>query len=117
MALLSDIDKWRQYLQYKHFVVKTDHHNLKYLLEQKVTSAIQQKWLAKLLRLAYEFQYKKGDENRVADALSRQHEETSDANTPVVESQLQVISVAVPLWVHEVSASYGDDALAGDMIT
>ncbi|WMV54372.1 hypothetical protein MTR67_047757, partial [Solanum verrucosum] len=29
-ALLNAVDKWRHYLQYKHFVVKTDHHSLKY---------------------------------------------------------------------------------------
>lgn len=33
MALLSAIDKWRHYFQYKHFIVLTDHHSLKYLLE------------------------------------------------------------------------------------
>lgn len=43
MALLSEIDKWRHYLQYKRFVVKTDHHSLKYLLEQRIVTAIQQK--------------------------------------------------------------------------
>lgn len=65
------VDKWRHYLQYKHFVVRTDHHSLKYLLEQKVTSAIQHKVLTKFLGLDYEIQYKRGAENRVADALSR----------------------------------------------
>lgn len=34
---------------YKHFVVKPDHHSLKYLLKQKVTTAVQQKGLTKLL--------------------------------------------------------------------
>lgn len=116
MALLSAIEKWRHYLQYKHFVVKTDHHSLKYLLEQKVTSSIQQKGFTKLLGLDYEVQYKNGVENRVADDLSRQQEETADTNTPVVESHLLVIDVAVPLWVQEVSASYEDDALAADLI-
>nr|XP_009775498.1 PREDICTED: uncharacterized protein LOC104225416 [Nicotiana sylvestris] len=54
MALHNAIDKWRHYLQFRHFVVRTNHHNLKYLLEQKITSAIQQKGLTKLLGLDYE---------------------------------------------------------------
>ena len=54
MALLNAVDKWRHYLQFKHFVVKNDHHSLKYLLEQRVTSAIQQKGLTKLLGIDYE---------------------------------------------------------------
>lgn len=70
MALLRAIDKWRHYLQFKHFIVRTDHHSLKYLLEQKMTSAMQQKGLTKLLGLDYEVQYKKGA--RVANALSKQ---------------------------------------------
>ena len=60
MALLNAVDRWRHYLQFKHFVVRTDHHSLKYLLEQKVTSTLQQKGLTKLLGLDYEVQYKKG---------------------------------------------------------
>lgn len=43
MSLLCAVDKWRHYLQFKHFVVRTDHHSLKYLLEQKVTSAFNKK--------------------------------------------------------------------------
>lgn len=71
MALLNVLDKLRHYLQFKHFVIRSDHHSLKYLLDQKVTSVIQQKGLIKLLGLDYEIQYKKDAENRVANALSR----------------------------------------------
>lgn len=60
MAVLAAVDRWRHYLQGGHFVIRTDHHNLKYLLEQKVTTALQQKGLTKLLGLDYEVQYKKG---------------------------------------------------------
>ncbi|XP_060194892.1 uncharacterized protein LOC132624077 [Lycium barbarum] len=51
MAFLVVVDRWRHYLQGAHFVIRTDHHNLKYLLEQKVTIALQQKGLAKLVGL------------------------------------------------------------------
>lgn len=44
-------------------------------MEQRVTSSIQQKGLTKLLGLDYKVQYKKGVENKVADALSRQRDE------------------------------------------
>ncbi|KAH0712028.1 hypothetical protein KY289_007987 [Solanum tuberosum] len=74
MALLSVVDKWRHYLQFKHFIVRTDHYSLKYLLEQNVTSTIQQKGLTKLLELDYEVKYKKGAKNRVANELSRKQE-------------------------------------------
>lgn len=78
MALLNAVDKWRHYLQFKHFVVRTDHYSLRYLLEQRVTSSIQQKGLTILIGLDYELQYKRGAENRIVDALSRQKEGVDD---------------------------------------
>ncbi|XP_075101843.1 uncharacterized protein LOC142177270 [Nicotiana tabacum] len=73
--LKKDVFKWNPRLNWPfQLSIRTDHHGLKYLLEQKVTSAIQQKGLTKLLGLDYEVQYKKGAENKVADALSRQRE-------------------------------------------
>ncbi|XP_019265828.1 PREDICTED: uncharacterized protein LOC109243359 [Nicotiana attenuata] len=77
MAVLTAVEKWRHYLQGGHFIVRTDHQSLKFLLEQKITTALQQKGLTKLLGLDYEVQYKKGTENRVADALSRRQDQES----------------------------------------
>ena len=44
---------------------------MKFLLEQRIAILAQQKWLAKLLGYALVVEYKKGVENKVADALSR----------------------------------------------
>lgn len=77
MAVLAVVDRWRHYLQGGHFIIKIDHNSLKYLLEQRVTMTLQQKGLTKLLGLDYEVQYKKGSENRVANALSMKQTERS----------------------------------------
>lgn len=53
MAVLTTVDRWRHYLQGGHFIIRTDYHNLKYPLEQNVTTALQQKGLNKLLGLYY----------------------------------------------------------------
>lgn len=37
-----------------HFVIKTDHKHLKYLLEQKITTPNQYTWVCKLMSFDYE---------------------------------------------------------------
>ena len=56
------------------FTVKTDQQNLKYLLEQKIGTPVQQKWFAKLLGYNFVVEYKKGKDNLVSDALSKKVE-------------------------------------------
>ena len=70
-AVVFALEKWRGYLLDRHFKIKTDHFSLKYLMEQRLTTPFQIKWLPKLLGYDYEILYKKGSENVVADALSR----------------------------------------------
>ena len=71
LAVLQALDKWRGYLLDRHFVIKTDHFSLKYLLDQRITTPTQMKWLPKLMGYDYEIMYKKGSENVVVDALSK----------------------------------------------
>nr|GEZ72234.1 putative mitochondrial protein [Tanacetum cinerariifolium] len=70
-AVLCQNDKWKGYLPDRHFKIKTNHFSLKYLLNQKLTTPFQFKWLPKLLGYDYEIVYKKGSEKVVVDALSR----------------------------------------------
>jgi hypothetical protein len=49
LALVLSIKKWRPYLLDKAFVIKTDQQSLKHLLEQRVGTPMQQKWITKLL--------------------------------------------------------------------
>lgn len=65
------VEKWRPYLLGRHFVIKTDHFSLKYLMEQKITTPFQSKWLPKLMGFDYEVVYRKGKENMAVDSLSR----------------------------------------------
>ncbi|RVW53188.1 Retrovirus-related Pol polyprotein from transposon 17.6 [Vitis vinifera] len=60
LAILMAIKKWESYLVDRHFVIKTDHQSLKYLLEQQVTTPTQQAWVAKLMQYDYEIRYKQG---------------------------------------------------------
>ena len=75
LVILLAVEKWRHYLELAHFFIKLDHQPLKHLLYQRVTTQLQKKAVRKLLGLSYSISYKKGKDNLVADALSRQFEE------------------------------------------
>lgn len=49
LALVTVVGKWRHYLEGHHLIIKIDNQSLKYLLEQTITTPLQQKWLTKLL--------------------------------------------------------------------
>ena len=71
LALVITVHKWIPYLLGRPFVIKTDQQSLKYILEQMIATPAQQKWLAKLLGYLFVVEYKKGCDNRIANALSR----------------------------------------------
>lgn len=71
LAIVKAIKKWRPYLLGKPFVVRTDQRSLKYLLEQRITTPAQTRWLPKIMGYDYVVEYKKGPENQAADSLSR----------------------------------------------
>jgi hypothetical protein len=70
LALVMAVKKWRHFLLGHNFKVRTDQQSLKYLLEQRIDTPAQQKWVSKLLSFDFTVEYKKGRENRAADALS-----------------------------------------------
>lgn len=71
MAILLAVEKWRTYLQLAEFLIYTDQKSLVHLNEQRLHAVWQQKVFTKLLGLHYNIVYKKGADNRVANALSR----------------------------------------------
>lgn len=71
IGLVHAIRHWRPYLWGRHFVVKTDHYSLKYLLDQRLSTIPQHHWVGKLLGFDFAVEFKPGHSNAVADALSR----------------------------------------------
>jgi hypothetical protein len=51
--------------------MRTDQQSFKYLLEQRITTPAQTRWLPKIMRYEYIIGYKKGVDNQAADSLSR----------------------------------------------
>ena len=92
LALVLAIQKWQSYLLGQTFVVRTDHQNLKFLWEQRITTYAQRKWLPKLMGYDFQVEYRKGIENQVANALSRKEE----------NAEFATISTPVPRWLNTI---------------
>jgi ribosomal protein L21E len=101
-ALVTVIQKWRPYLLGKPFIVKTDHQSLKFLLEQKVGTSFSVEMVTKLIGYDFTVEYKKGVENRVADALSRR-----DDWEP--EITISLLSIPTVSWLKDLKAEYETD--------
>lgn len=95
------VTKWKHFLMAYHFIIKTDHQSLKFLLEQRLTSTLQHKCLAKLLGMDYEIQYKKEVENVVADVLSRKGWKAVEDDSEPQEAQVCAILSVQLQWLEE----------------
>jgi hypothetical protein len=93
MTILTAVQHWSPYLQQAEFHILTGHKSLSQLNEQRLHTNWQHKVFSKLLGLQYKVIYKKGVENRVADALSRRAHDASE---------LCLISTPVPQWMQYV---------------
>ncbi|KAL0303584.1 UNVERIFIED_CONTAM: Retrovirus-related Pol polyprotein from transposon [Sesamum radiatum] len=105
LVIVAAVAKWWPYLIGRHFIIKTDHQSLKYLMEQRISTPRQQSWIAKLLDYDYTLTYKKGQEDTVTDALSRIPHEPS-----IEYSSLHHLSCVGNEVLEHVKASWcGDD--------
>jgi hypothetical protein len=99
-ALVTAVQKWMPYLLGRPFVVRTDQQSLKFLLEQKVGTPSQQKWVTKLLGYDFTVEYKKGVDNRVADALSRRED---------WGEEITLSLLSTPSWTASLKQQYEED--------
>lgn len=104
MAVVLAVLKWRHYLLGRHFLIRTNHQSLKYLLEQRVATPFQQKWITKLIGYDYDIVYRCGKENKVANALSRREDFL------VMTATLHALSSVATNWLTLVQQSWQSDA-------
>jgi hypothetical protein len=98
LAILMDVDHWRQYLQHNEFLILTDQKSLIHLDAQRLTTPWQHRALTKLLRLQYKICYRKDYDNRAADALSRLQTTTGQ--------EVLAVSYLQPAWLQKVTDGY-----------
>jgi hypothetical protein len=107
LALVMAVSEWKSYLQHRDFTILTDHKSLVHLNEQKLHEGLQQKAFLKLLGLQYRIIYKKGLDNKAADAMSRQDH----------QAQLAAVSMSIPKWMEIVIENYQQDEEAKKLLT
>jgi hypothetical protein len=107
MAILLAVQQWRAYLQHNEFLIRTDHASLAHLTDQRLHTPWQHKVFTKLMGLQYKIVYKKGSDNRVADALSRR---------PHPDLASFAISRAQPAWLLTIWDVYQQDATARELL-
>jgi transposase InsO family protein len=108
LVLLLAVNKWKAYLHHKEFTILTDHKSLTYLSEQNLKQGLQHKAFISLLGLQYKILYKKGPENKAADALSRITKQ---------EEEVIALSTAVPKWLETMAEGYLQDKSSKDLLT
>jgi hypothetical protein len=108
LAILIAVDQWRPHLQLVEFTIFTDQKSLTHLTDQRLHTHWQQKVFTKLIGLQYQIVYKKGCDNRVADALSRH---------PCPPNQLLAMSACTPVWLDMVQEGYAKDIQAQHLLT
>ena len=83
-AIVEAVQKWRQYLLGREFVIRSDQKSLRELLQQVIQTPEQHLYVRKLMGYKFSIEYKPGAANRVADALLRRDEEVGDEATLLV---------------------------------
>ena len=64
---------WKHYLWSKEFVIHSDHESLKHLSSQTNLNRRHAKWVEFLETFPYIIKHKKGNDNVIADAMSRRY--------------------------------------------
>ena len=64
-------EHFKEYLLYKPFLVKTDNNPLMYIMTTPNLDATGHRWVSALAKYDFWMEYQKGQDNAVADALSR----------------------------------------------
>lgn len=80
IGLVKAVRHWRPYLWGRPFVVRTDHHSLKFILDQHLSTIPQHTWVSKLFGYDLTVEYRPGKLKAAADALSRRDEETQSVS-------------------------------------
>ena len=82
LAILEALLKWEDKLLGYKFSIVTDHESLEFFRTQRKLSSRQTRWMEYIARFNADIVYVKGEENKVADCLSRYFESDTWEDVP-----------------------------------
>lgn len=74
LAVLFGVEKFRQYLEHREFLLETDNQALSWLLAHPRQLGKIGRWIAKITSFKFRVQHIRGTQNVIADTLSRMYE-------------------------------------------
>ncbi|CAN6720941.1 unnamed protein product [Malus baccata var. baccata] len=113
LAVVFALDKFRSYLIGTKVIVFTDHASLKYLFTKKEAKPRLIRWMLLLQEFDIEIKDKKGNDNVVADHLSRlvREEEVLPISETFLDEQLLSIK-----WVEATATRTNDSKVVADFV-
>jgi hypothetical protein len=96
LAIIRALKKWRVDLIGNDFTIFTDHRTLECFDTQKDLSRRQARWMEFLSQYEYSIVYLKGEDNSVADALSRTEFEESSEVVDNARKETSIASILLP---------------------
>ena len=88
-------EHFSEYLLYQPFVVKTDNNPLTYIMSTPNLDATGHRWVNALAKYDFRLEYQKGQDNAIADALSRI---TTHLPPEAVQAVLDGVTMGTPRW-------------------
>ena len=90
-AIITSVARWRHFLIRQHFTIWTDHKNLEILFEGRgnYSNSRLDRWTVFLTEFTFTAKYIRGDDNIVADFLSRDGVESTILHNILVQTRAQ----------------------------
>ena len=92
-AIIYFLQYWKYFLQYRPFLVRTDHMSLKYIHSMEAPTGMIQRWLYILSSYQFTIQHRPGKKHANADGLSRAPHLRNDGKPSTVEDENQTLAV------------------------
>jgi len=101
-AVIHFLRHWRYYLQWKRFILRTDHKALVWIRNMEAPDGMVARWLDTLANYDFEVQYRKGCSHGNADGLSRAPLGPADelADDQEDEAEERIMALSDPI-LHE----------------